>query len=134
MVTTMNFTKAGVKCDVATVKCCPILQFSFVIFFWSFGIIDASTIYWVPLKPVLGGIRELLHLFIIHHVQTQSNRVCNSHVNLLCFRGKIFFFMLNVSTAVIKKFYLILTFFLVKSKCYVFPYYDIIHTTCYVQL
>jgi hypothetical protein len=33
----------------------------------------------VPLKPVWG----MLHLFIIPHVQTRSNRVCNSYVILL---------------------------------------------------
>jgi hypothetical protein len=36
------FTTAGVKCCVAAVKSCPVLHFSVVIFFWSFGIIDAS--------------------------------------------------------------------------------------------
>jgi hypothetical protein len=33
---------------------------------------------WVPLKLVLGG--GMLHFFIIHHAQTQSNRVCNFNV------------------------------------------------------
>jgi hypothetical protein len=40
----LYFTTAGVKCCVAAVKICPVLHFSVVIFFWSFGIIDASTI------------------------------------------------------------------------------------------
>jgi hypothetical protein len=37
---------------------------------------------WVPLKPVPGGGAWGM-LFIIPHVQTQSNRVCNSCVILL---------------------------------------------------
>jgi hypothetical protein len=37
---------------------------------------------WVPLKPVLWAC-GMLHLFIISHVQTQSNQVCNFHVILL---------------------------------------------------
>jgi hypothetical protein len=40
----LYFTTAGVKCCVAAVKSCPVLHFIVVIFFWSFGIIDASTI------------------------------------------------------------------------------------------
>jgi hypothetical protein len=40
----LYFTTAGVKCQVASVKSCPVIHFSGVIFFWSFGIIDASTI------------------------------------------------------------------------------------------
>jgi hypothetical protein len=40
-----------------------VFHFSVVIFFWSFGIIDASTIIvekWVPLKPVLEGGRDVV--------------------------------------------------------------------------
>jgi hypothetical protein len=54
----LYFTTAGVKCGVAAVKCCLVLHFNVVIFFWSFGIIDASTIK-CPLKPVLGGVRDV---------------------------------------------------------------------------
>jgi hypothetical protein len=36
--------QGGVKCCVAAVKSCPVLHFSVVIFFWSFGFLDASTI------------------------------------------------------------------------------------------
>jgi hypothetical protein len=39
-----NNMNEDVKCCVAAVKSCPVLHFSVVIFFWSFGIIDASTI------------------------------------------------------------------------------------------
>jgi hypothetical protein len=39
----LYFTTTGVKCRVAAVKSCPVLHFS-VIFIWSFGIIDTSTI------------------------------------------------------------------------------------------
>jgi hypothetical protein len=39
---------------------------------------------WVPLKPVLEGVKNS-HLFIIPHVQTQLNWVCNSYVILLWF-------------------------------------------------
>jgi hypothetical protein len=33
----LYFTTAGAKCCVAAVKSCPVLHFSVVIFFWSFG-------------------------------------------------------------------------------------------------
>jgi hypothetical protein len=36
----------------------------------------------IPLKQMLGAW-GMLHVFIIPHVQTQSNRVCNSYVILL---------------------------------------------------
>jgi hypothetical protein len=38
---------------------------------------------WVPLKPVLGSMREFFTFFIIPHLQTQSNRVWYVHVILL---------------------------------------------------
>ena len=41
--------------------------------FWSFGINSSNTFSienWVPLKPVLGGVRDVA-LFIISHEQTQ---------------------------------------------------------------
>jgi hypothetical protein len=34
----LYFTTTGAKCCVAAVKCSPLLHFSVVIFFWSFGI------------------------------------------------------------------------------------------------
>jgi hypothetical protein len=40
----LYFTTAGVKCRVAAVKHCPVLHPSVFIFFWSFGLIDASAI------------------------------------------------------------------------------------------
>jgi hypothetical protein len=51
------FTTAGVKCCVAAVKSCPVLHFSVVIFFWSFGIIDASTIECWELSTAQAGAR-----------------------------------------------------------------------------
>jgi hypothetical protein len=50
------------RCCVAAVKSCPVLHFSVVIFFWSFGIIDASTIKCWELstaQPVLGGVKDV---------------------------------------------------------------------------
>jgi hypothetical protein len=82
----LYFTTAGVKYCVAAVKSCTVLHFSVVIFFWSFGIIDASTIKCWELSTAQVGAKgafRMLHLFIISHVQTQSNRVCNSYVILL---------------------------------------------------
>jgi hypothetical protein len=40
----LYFTTASVKCCVAAVKSFLLLHFSVVTLFWSFGIIDASTI------------------------------------------------------------------------------------------
>jgi hypothetical protein len=40
----LYFTTAGVKYCVAAVKVASYIHFSVVIFFWSFGIIDASTL------------------------------------------------------------------------------------------
>jgi hypothetical protein len=37
---------------------------------------------WVPLKPMLGGVRDVA-LFHYPHAQTQSNRVCNFRIILL---------------------------------------------------
>jgi hypothetical protein len=77
---------AGVKCYVAAVKCFPVLHFSVVIFFWSFGIFDANTIKCWELSTSQDGARGacgMLHIFIIPHVQTESNRVCNFNVILL---------------------------------------------------
>jgi hypothetical protein len=47
----------------AAVKSCPVPHFSVVIFFWSFGIIMTPTLLsvenWLPLKPVIGGLRDV---------------------------------------------------------------------------
>ena len=65
------FTIAGVKCCVAAVKSCP--NFISVLYFlWSFVINDTNTFSiknWIPLKSVLGGVRDVA-LFIISHEQT----------------------------------------------------------------
>jgi hypothetical protein len=37
---------------------------------------------WIPLKPVLGSVRDVA-LYVIPHVQTQSSKVCSSLVILL---------------------------------------------------
>ena len=45
----------------------------------SFGINDSSTFSiknWIPLKPVLGAVRDVAP-FIISHEQTKKSRVCN---------------------------------------------------------
>jgi hypothetical protein len=74
-----------------TLKSYPVLHLSVVLFFWSFGIIDSSTFqYWKlqwKLSTGQAGARgresRIFHFFIIAHVQTQSNRVCNFNVILL---------------------------------------------------
>jgi hypothetical protein len=53
----LYFTTEGVKCCVAAVKSCPVLHFIVVIFFWSFGIIDASTIKCWELSTAQAGAR-----------------------------------------------------------------------------
>jgi hypothetical protein len=62
---------------VAAVKSCPVLNFSVVIFFWSFGIIESSIIKCWELSTTqasAGGVRDAA---LSHYpsVQTQSNRV-----------------------------------------------------------
>jgi hypothetical protein len=53
----LYFTTAGVKCCVAAATSCPVLHFSVVIFFWSFGIIDTSTIKCWELSTAQVGAR-----------------------------------------------------------------------------
>jgi hypothetical protein len=53
----LYFTTTGVKCCVAAVKSFPVLHFSVVIFFWSFGIIDASTIECLELSTAQAGAK-----------------------------------------------------------------------------
>jgi hypothetical protein len=53
----LYFTTAGIKCCVAAVKRCPVLHFSVIIFFWSFGIIDASIIKCWELSTTQAGAR-----------------------------------------------------------------------------
>jgi hypothetical protein len=60
------------RCQVLCGNCksCPVLHFSVVVFFWSFGIIYASTIKcwllfiknWVPLKLVLWVMRDVARI------------------------------------------------------------------------
>jgi hypothetical protein len=79
------FTTAGVKCCVAAVKSCPVLHFSVVIFFWSFGIIDASTIKCWELSTAYAGARGVRDVARNHYPSfiDSINRVCNSRVILL---------------------------------------------------
>jgi hypothetical protein len=77
----LYFTTAGVKCWVAAVKSCPVLHFSVVIFFWSFGIIGASIIKCWELSTAQAGARAregccTFSLSLMH-------RVCISLVILL---------------------------------------------------
>jgi hypothetical protein len=53
----LYFTTAGIKCCVAAVKSCPVLHFSIIEFFWSFGIIDASIIKCWELSTAQAGAR-----------------------------------------------------------------------------
>jgi hypothetical protein len=53
----LYFTTSDVKCCVAAVKSCPVLHFSVGIFFWSFGIIDASTTRYWELSTAQAGAR-----------------------------------------------------------------------------
>jgi hypothetical protein len=58
----LYFTKAGVTCRPAAVKSCPVLHFSVVIFSGPSGSLMptlSSVENWVPLKPVLGGVRDV---------------------------------------------------------------------------
>jgi hypothetical protein len=90
------FTTAGVKVCVAAVKSCTVLHFSVVILFWSFGIIDATTIKCLELSTAQAGAMGawgVLQLFIIPHVQTQSKRVCNSLVSVLWLTLPIYHFV-----------------------------------------
>ena len=63
----------------------PRLYLSVVIFFWFFWI-NASNAFsvrnWIPLKPVLGSVRDVAHV-IISYEQTHWNRVCNFHFFIL---------------------------------------------------
>jgi hypothetical protein len=62
----LYFTTAGVKCCVAAVKCWPVLHFSVGIFFWSFVIIDASTIKCWELstaQAVLRGVSDVARIY-----------------------------------------------------------------------
>jgi hypothetical protein len=64
----------------------PVLHFSVVIFSQIFGIIDCSTLKVLNINYRSSrflGAWGMLHFFIIPHVQTQSNRVSNFHVNVL---------------------------------------------------
>jgi hypothetical protein len=64
--TFLYFTTADVKSCVAAVKRCPVLHFSVVIFFWSFGIIDASTIKCWKLSTAQAGARGRVGCCTIH--------------------------------------------------------------------
>ena len=62
-----------VKCILFIANCWFFLSVV-IFFFWSFGINDFNTFNienWVPLKPVLGSVKDDA-LFIISHEQTQS--------------------------------------------------------------
>jgi hypothetical protein len=63
----LYFTTAGVKCHLAAVKGCPVPHFSIVIFFWSFGIIDASTIKCWELSTAQAGARGVRDVARIHY-------------------------------------------------------------------
>jgi hypothetical protein len=63
----LYFTTAGVKCCVAAVKSCLVLHFSIVIFFWPFGIIDASTIKCWELSTAQVGAKGVRDVARIHY-------------------------------------------------------------------
>jgi hypothetical protein len=73
---------------------------------WSFRIIETSIIKCWELSTGARRRNGMLHLFIVPHVQTESNRVCNFHVILLLFmlprdylvsRNFFFYFQVPVS-------------------------------------
>jgi hypothetical protein len=77
----LHITTARVKCCVAAVKSYPVLHFSVVNFFLSFGIIESSTIQCWELskaQPVLGR-----HEGCCNFSLSFINRVCNFDVILL---------------------------------------------------
>jgi hypothetical protein len=63
----LYFTTAGVKCCVTAVKSCPVLHFCVVMFFWSFGIIDASPIKCWELSAAQAGARGVRDVARIHY-------------------------------------------------------------------
>ena len=79
-----------VKCCVAAVKSYPDFISLLLYFFWSFGINDYNTFSienWIPLKPVLGGVRDLA-LFIISREQTQFSFL---YFGLVALQGSTFY-------------------------------------------
>jgi hypothetical protein len=81
----LNFTTAGVKCCVAAVKSCPVLHFSVVIFFWSFGIINSSTIKCLELSTAQASARgrEGCCTYSLSLMYRLKQTICNSFVILL---------------------------------------------------
>jgi hypothetical protein len=72
------------RCQVLCSSCKKLPRTSMFLYFsdLSGSLMPAlfSVDYWVPIKP--GGVRDVA-LYIIPHVQTQSNRVCSSLVILM---------------------------------------------------
>jgi hypothetical protein len=94
----LYFTTAGVKCRVPAVKSCPVLHFSVVIFSGPSGSLMPALLSvenWVPLKPVLGGVRDVA--LIHYHSCTDSIKpslqfscnfvVINAFEGSLCFQN-----------------------------------------------
>jgi hypothetical protein len=89
----LYFTTADVQCCVAAVKSCPVLHFSVLKLFWSFGIIDASTIKCWELSNAHAGARgrggRCLYSFSLMYRlnQTECNLVViNASEGSLCFQ------------------------------------------------
>jgi hypothetical protein len=83
-----KFIHHNSRCQVlcGSRKRCPEIHFNVVIFSGSSNLLSPALLSvesWVPLKPVLGGVKDEELFFIIPHVQIQSNRICNFHVILL---------------------------------------------------
>jgi hypothetical protein len=96
----LYFTTAGVKCCVAAVKCCPVLHFSVVIFSGPSGSLmpaPLSVENWVPLKPVLGGVRVVAfihYLSCTDSIKPSLQFLCNfvginASEGSLCFRNLV---------------------------------------------
>jgi hypothetical protein len=88
----LYFTTAGVKCRVAAVKSCPVLHFSVVIFFWSFGIIDASGIKCWELSTVQAGARGregccTCSFSLMYRLNKTESAILMLFCCDLCFRG-----------------------------------------------
>jgi hypothetical protein len=81
----LYFTTAGVKCRVAAVQSIPVLHFSVVIFFWSFGIINASAIECWELGTAQAGARGVWDVALVHYSSCADSIKpnCNSYVILL---------------------------------------------------
>jgi hypothetical protein len=82
----LYLTRAGVECCVQAVKRCPVLRFSIFIFFGSSGSLNPTLLgdeNWVPLKPVLGGMRDVA-LFHYTSCTDSIKRVCAIFMLFCC--------------------------------------------------